>query len=251
MDKLDTESWEDYAFRNNLYKIKYSYKDVSVIDDIIIPNHTKMSFDCGHRYDAKYYIDKIDVNIGIRPSFLEFIMYELYNFKTHYKLRTFNDAIKVNPEHMSEQVDKDKKRQDWLLGQMDFWEREEEKDRILKEQKHEDIKTRFIELKANISETHKEQLEEIFCIMKTTNNIRFLEGTNKNPYMKNYREECFKERAKTYRPEKDEEDRKLKLEKTDRINLYQKYQKYLKNKDIQTQIIELEQKLTKLKREIV
>ena len=78
MDKLDTESWEDYAFRNNLYKIKYSYKDVSVIDDIIIPTHTKITY---RHCDAKQYIGNVDVNIGTRPSFLEFIMYEIYNFK--------------------------------------------------------------------------------------------------------------------------------------------------------------------------
>ena len=268
MDKLDTESWEDYAFRNNLYKINYFVKDVSVINDIIIPTHPKISY----RYnDATYCIKMIDTGFRERPNFLEFIMYELYNFKTYYKLQTFNDEIKVKPEHMSEQVDKDKKRQNWLLGQMKFWEREnenaKEEKRILNEQKSEDIKTRFIELKANISETHKEQLEEIFCIMKTTNigflegidkNIRFLEGIDKNPYGKNFFEEHKKE-LDEYKKELDKRWRLISikssedfaLEKKNRIELYQKYQKYLKNKDIQTQITELEQKLTKLKSEIV
>ncbi len=173
-------------------------------------------------------------------------------------MRSFTDYIKVKPEHMSEQVYKYKKRREWLSSERFFWEkqyqtkvredeREKEKNRILNEQKHEDIKTRFIELKANISETHKEQLEEIICIMKTTN-IRFLEGIDKNPFGKNYREEWNKEKDEKLRIEQVEIDRKTALEKTDRIKLYQKY---FKNKDIQTQIIELEQKLIRLKREIV
>jgi len=255
MDKLDTESWEDYAFRNNLYKIKYSDKDVSVIVDIIIPTHTKIT--CRH-YVAKQYIDYIDIYCHERPGFLEFIMYEIYKFKTYYKLQTYDDAIKVSPEHMSEQVDKDRKRRWWLFKEMYFWERqygnkvkedgkEKEKNRILNEQKNEDNKTRFIELKANISETHKEQLEEIICIMKTTN-IRFLEGIDKNYFRKNEEQEWNKEYDEKLRIKQVEIDRKTALEKKDRIELYQKY---LKNKDIQTQIIELEQKLTKLKSEIV
>ena len=253
MDKLDTETWEDYAFRNNLYKINYSVKNVSVIDDIIIPSYAKITY---RHDDATYCIKIIDKGYRERPSFLEFIMYELNNFKTYYKLQTFNDEIKVKPELMSEQVDKDKKRQNWLLGQMKFWEREnenvKEKNRILNEQKSEDIKTRFIELKANISETHKEQLEEIICIMKTTSiSIRFLEGIDKNPYGKNYWKEHKKEFDEEWRLIGIKSSFDFVLEKRDRINLYQKYQKYLKNKDIQTQITELEQKLTKLKSEIV
>jgi len=250
MDKLDTESWEEYAFRNNLYKIKYSDKDVSVIVDITVPTHTKIT-----PYDYKetqHMNDNIKLNIGIRPSFLEFILYELYNLKTYYGLWDINKCIKVY---------KDKKRQDWLLSEKSFWEKqyltkveedekEKEKNRILNEQKHEDSKTRFIELKTNISETHKEQLEEIICIMKTTN-ITFLEGIDKNHFGKNYQKEWHKEYYEKRKIEKVEIDRKAALEKKDRIKLYQKYQKYLKNKDIQTQIIELEQKLTKLKREIV
>ena len=81
MDKLDTESWEDYAFRNNLYKIKYSYKDVSVIDDIIIPTHTKITYRHCDAKETQRIISNINANYGVRPSFLEFIMYEIYNFK--------------------------------------------------------------------------------------------------------------------------------------------------------------------------
>ena len=88
--------------------------------------------------------------------------------------------------------------------------------------------------------------------MKTTSiSIRFLEGIDKNPFGKNRQQEQNKEYDEKYRIEKVETARKKVEEKKDRINLYQKYQKYLKNKDIQTQITELEQKLTKLKSEIV
>ena len=138
-------------------------------------------------------------------------------------MRTFTDEIKVNPEHMSEQVDKDKKRHEWLLGQIDFWEREDEKEnekkRILNEQNNEDKKTRFIELKANISETHKEPLEEIICIMKTTSiSIRFLEGIDKNPFGKNREQEWNKENDEKYRIEKVETDRKRVGEKKIELN---------------------------------
>ena len=254
MDKLDTESWEDYAFRNNLFLVKYSDNEKKIVSDVRIPIHTNITY---RHYDATRYYYEITMYKD-RPSFLEFIMYEIYNFKTYYKLQTFNDEIKVKPEHMSEQVVKDKKRRQWLFGEMYFWERqyltkmrenekENEKNRILNEQKNEDKKTRFIELKANISETHKEQLEEIICIMKNTN-IRFLEGIDKNYFRKNEALEWKKETDEKRKIEEVETDRKRVGEKKDRIELYQKY---LKNKDIQTQIIELEQKLTKLKSEIV
>ena len=76
---------------------------------------------------------------------------------------------------MSEQFDKDEKRQKWLLKELEFWEK-------------------------------------------------------KYKYEENQKFKDNKKRIK------------------DRIELYQKY---LKNKDIETQIIELEQKLNKLKSEII
>ena len=36
MDKLDNETWEEYALRHNLFKIKYTDADNSIIDDIYI-----------------------------------------------------------------------------------------------------------------------------------------------------------------------------------------------------------------------
>ncbi len=113
MDKLDTETWEDYAFRNNLYKIKYCYKDVSVIVDITVPTHTKIT-----RTDytkTQRMIDNINLNICVRPSFLEFILYELYNLKKYFGLWDILSCINVY---------KDKKRQQWLLSEKSFWEKQ-------------------------------------------------------------------------------------------------------------------------------
>ena len=39
MDKLDNETWEEYALRHNLFKIKYTDADNSIIDDIYIPDY--------------------------------------------------------------------------------------------------------------------------------------------------------------------------------------------------------------------
>ena len=185
MDKLDKETWEDYAFRNNLYKIQYSYKDINVIDNIIIPTYD----DDGYRMTSKQYLDNFFYYFGYsQPSFYVFIMYELHNLKTYYNGKRYNDMIILSsemiekggknlltPENMSEQFDKDEKRQKWLLKELEFWEK-------------------------------------------------------KYKYEENQKFKDNKKRIK------------------DRIELYQKY---LKNKDIETQIIELEQKLNKLKSEII
>jgi len=238
MNKLDDESWDDYAFRNNLYKIKYSYKDVNIIDDIIIPNHTKVT---RRHYDSIWYINNIDINIGTRPSFLEFIMYELYNLKKKYNLGCYydNDIIRRS-ENNTEQREKDSKRQNWLLKELAFLEKiydedekkEKEKEKE-KEKKREDNKKRFFELKTNISETHKEQLDEFLTIIRVTS-IQYLEGDTK--YKVDWKDFCK------------ETEKKVETQKKERIELYQKY---VKNKVIQAQITELEQKINQLKCEIV
>ena len=183
MDKLDKETWEDYAFRNNLYKIQYSYKDINVIDNIIIPTYD----DDGYRMTSKQYLDNFFYYFGYsQPSFYVFIMYELHNLKTYYNGKRYNDMIILSsemiekggknlltPENMSEQFDKDEKRQKWLLKELEFWGKQYKYEEGIKinlnilnyqkeKQKREDNKKRISELKANISETHKEQLEEIF-----------------------------------------------------------------------------------------
>ena len=38
MNKLDNETWDEYALKNNLFKIKYTDNDKQIIHDICIPN---------------------------------------------------------------------------------------------------------------------------------------------------------------------------------------------------------------------
>ena len=160
---------------------------------------------------------------------------------------------------MSEQFDKDKKRQKWLLKELEFWKKQyyyekeiHNKVVILQreeaKQKREDNKKRISELIANISETHKEQLEEIFNIIrenKYNSNIliedKYIKNEIDNQTIVNMRED-------DQRIKNDEQRIKHEKNKKNRIELYQKY---LKIKDIETQIIELEQKLNNLKSEII
>ena len=63
-----------------------------------------------------------------------------------------------------------------------------------------------------------------------------------------YSEEYWLEKKKDWREKEEEQKKEKQTKKKERVELYQKY---LKNKDIQTQIMELEQKINKLKGEIV
>lgn len=56
MDKLDNETWNNYAFRNNLFLIKYNDKDKKFINDITIPIHTNVS---PRHTDYNYYHNTI------------------------------------------------------------------------------------------------------------------------------------------------------------------------------------------------
>ena len=97
-------------------------------------------------------------------------------------------------------------------------EREEEEKRLV------NVKNRYFELKANISESHKEQLDELLVLVT---------GNMSSEYWNERRQELEKKRI---------------LKKKERVELYQKY---LKNKEIKTQITELEEKINKLKGEII
>ena len=236
MDKLENESWEDYAFRYNLYKIIYSDKEHRIIDDIHIPKHTILT---KRNYDSFTYINKMGF------SFLDYIMHELYILRNTYNLSNYQDIIYHTDftmhrysENILEQRQKDQKRQEWLLKELLFWEtkyteKEKNDKEKAKEQKIEDEnkKKRYIELKLLISETCKEELEELIAIVKSTRSdpINYLEGTN-IVYNK-----------------KDADERKEK-DKKRRIELYQTY---LKNIEIKSQIMELEEKINQLKNKII
>ena len=58
MNKLYNETWEDYAFRNELFIIVYDENDKSIIRDVIIPIHDKIiDNDTSDRYTTL--IDKL------------------------------------------------------------------------------------------------------------------------------------------------------------------------------------------------
>ena len=258
MDKLENETWEEYAFRNNLFVIKYVKKvrkyvdkenkilEERIIDDITIPIHTNLK---PRNYDANGYNTSITIygneisNIG----FMDFIMYELYNLRTRYNLGCFSDRItKVELDQMAKEREEDINRQDWLLKQLSYWEKKyvdnEREKKETNEKRLVDTKTRYFELKTTISETHKEQLDELLAIVRYSS-IPVLEGELK---VKGniYSEEYWLEKKK----KEEEKEKEKQTKKKERVELYQKY---LKNKDIQTQIMELEQKINQLKGEIV
>lgn len=253
MDKLDSETWEEYAFRNNLFVIKYIKKvrkyvdkenkilEEKIIDDITIPIHTNLK---PRYYDANGYNNTITIygneisNIG----FMDFIMYELYNLRTKYKLICYSVRIsKVDLDKMTKEREEDINRQDWLFKQLTYWENKyvdnEREKKETNEKRLVDTKTRYFELKTIISETHKEQLDELLAIMRCSS-IPVLEGEIKSNI---YSEEYWREKEK-------EKEKEKQTKKKERVELYQKY---LKNKDIQSQIMELEQKINQLKGEII
>ena len=245
MDKLDNETWEDYAFRTNLFLIKYADKEKTVIDDIKMPNHTNLNQKHKH-YDAADYHHRIGFGNSSYIGFIDFIMSELYNLRDKYKTVCYNTPI-AKGQQMTKEREEDIHRQQWLFVQLAYWENkyiENERDKKTiernKKLKEIDVKNRYFEIKTTISESHKEQLDELLAIIRSVGecSIQRLEGEIKsNMYSEEYW--CEKEKKK----EKEKE-----LKKKKRIELYEKY---LKNKDIQTQIMELEQKLTQLKEQIV
>lgn len=260
MDKLDSETWEEYAFRNNLFVIKYVKKvrkyidkenkilEERIIDDITIPIHSNFK---PRDYDAIGYNNTITIygNETSNIGFMDFIMYELYNLRTRYNLGWFSDRIsKVEIEQMTKEREEDINRQDWLFTQLTYWEKKYVDNEREKKETYEkrlvDTKTRYFELKTTISETHKEQLDELLAIVRGSS-IPVLDGEIKgNIYSEEYWRD-FREREKEREKEKEKEKQ---TKKKERVELYQKY---LKNKDIQTQIMELEQKINQLKGEIV
>ena len=127
MDKLDSETWEEYAFRNNLFVIKYAKKvrnyadrentilKEKIIDDITIPIHTNLK---PRDYDAIGYNNTITIygNELINIGFMDFIMYELYNLRTKYKLIWYSDRITTfKLDQMAKEREEDIIRQDWLF----------------------------------------------------------------------------------------------------------------------------------------
>ena len=239
MDKLDNETWEDYAFRNNLFVIKYADKEKTVIDDITMPIHTNV--DSRHTYSNDYH-SKVNYssNTYTKIGFMDFIMHEIYNLRDKYKTGCYGTPIS-KVELITKEREEDIHRQNWLFKQMDYWEKKyTEKTKEIQKEREEtqkrlvDLKNRYFELKAIISESHKEQLDELLAIVRVSS-IPILEGKGIQSEIKIH----------SWAEEREKENTQKKKE---RIELYEKY---LKNKEIQTQIMELEQKLNQLKGQIV
>ena len=233
MDKLDNETWEDYAFRNNLFVIKYGNKAKTVIDDINIPIHTNLS---ERHYDAEVYHNRIGFGDSRYLCFIDFIMSELYNLRNKYITGSYDSPIQMIID-ITKEREEDINRQKWLFKQLAYWEQIYMENEIEKKHKENErilnSKARYFELKTILSETHKEQLDELLTIIRGSS-IPLLEGEiERNIYSEAY----WRER-----------DIEKKQKKKERIELYEKY---LKNKEIQTQIMELEQKLNQLKSQIV
>lgn len=239
MDKLDNETWEDYAFRTDLFSIEYQDKEKQIISYIGIPDHTNLP--------KRHYRYTSYLSCG-GGSFLEQIMHQLciLSHKYDMELNDYRYSGYILGENGSvpkngndnitlEEREKDSKRQKWLIKELEFWEnKEKEKERnwikSMEERKKimEVNKVRYSELKLKISETYKEEFTELIDILIDTP-MRFMEANNEqNNNMKNYRES-------------------YEIQKKNDIELYKKYFKKI---ELKTKITELEQQINQLKDEI-
>lgn len=226
MDKLETETWEEYAFKNNLFKIRYSVKEPHIINDVIIPDATILN---DRHCNWGYYMNCINGSYG-KVGFLDFIMHEIYTLRDKYKTGFYCCTIQL-VEHMEKEREDDIERQKWLFKEEAFWEKQwfqktmslakapyinEEQKEVLRREKEERDKQRYHELKSIISETHKEPLEELLALF-----------THIQPALRNEIRQA---------------------ESQERIKVYQNY---LKNKDVLSKIVELQQQINQLKDELV
>jgi len=226
MDKLETETWEEYAFKNKLFKIIYADKEQHVIKDVIIPDSTVLN---DRHCDWGYYMNCVNGSYG-KVGFLDFIMHEIYTLRDKYKTGFYCCSIQL-VQQMTKEREDDIERQKWLFKEEAFWEQlcfrktmalvkvpymNEEQKEALRREKEDRDKQRYHELKSIISETHKEPLDELLALFSHIQPV----------LRKEIRQAESQERVKVY-------------------------QNYLKNKDIKSKISELEQKLNQLKNELV
>jgi hypothetical protein len=207
MDKLENETWEDYAFRHKVFKIKYEGEEKQEnIVDVQIPNPDKLF--------GKYQFGN--------PPFSTIVWNEIQEIKNKYNMNGWHcNEMYFSYAAVRRMSKEDNERQQKLYELKRFWE-PKEKDIIASNQlKRYNRRNELIQI---ISETHKEQLEELLSLSRMYPPF---------PNTKEY---------------KDKENEKKKKEEKERIELYQKY---MKNKELQTQINELEQKINQLKGQIV
>lgn len=211
MDKFENETWEDYAFRHELFNVIYADKEKEIIDDVCLPNPDKYySFIFGS------------------PNFAGIIRGKIQNIRIKYNIP--DRVADCNETRFSCRAiglmnNEDKERQNTLYSLKRFWET---KWKHIALQKY----NRYNELIKKISETHKEQLEELLLLQCLYSSPA---GETKE-----YQEYCD--------ARKNKEKYIVEKNKKERIELYQKY---LKKKEIRLQIIELEQKINQLKTELI
>lgn len=196
MNKLDNETWDDYAFRNELFIIVYDENDKSIIRDVLIPIHDKI----------------IDNDISDRYTTM------------------INKLLLIHPKILSESEEYFKKRVR-LNDLKRFWTVEEKKIMRINQLK---MYNRYKELITKISETHKDELEELLK-MKSTLPPR---GTPEyDDWLRSY--DLFRKYNCSERSINDSKKR---------IELYNTY---MKNKEIYRQINEMEEKIKQLKSDII
>ena len=156
-------------------------------------------------------------------------MYEIYTLRDKYKTGMYLFSIQL-VENMTKEREDDIERQKWLFKEQAFWEKQwsqkfikenkqymnEEQKEALRLEKEERDKQRYYELKSIISETHKEPLEELLALF-----------THIQPALR------------------------MEIRQAEKEERVKAYQNYLKNKDVQSKIVELEQQINRLKDELV
>ena len=195
MNKLDNETWEDYAFRNELFIIVYDENDKSIIRDVIIPLHDKIiDYDTSNRYTTL--IDEL-----------------LY--------------IKNNSFPETEENYKKRLR---LYDLKRFWTAEEKKIMPINRLK---MYNRYKELITKISETHKDDLEELL-------NIKSNHPPSGTPEYEVWLHWLRRPKYSCSERFKNESNKRIEM-----------YNTYMKNKEIYRQINEMEAKIKQLKSGII
>ena len=126
MDKLENESWEEYAFRKDLFTIIWETGCINKIKEV-----------------------------NITPE-CHFIMNELYKIRDKYKMRRVDSHF---PKTITQE---DLIYYKWLYARKYFLETERQKKYEVDKNKKEN---RYKELVSIISETHKEHLNELLEVM--------------------------------------------------------------------------------------
>lgn len=212
MDKLENESWADCAFKHEAFYIVYADKEEQIIDDVRFADPEKKYY---YLYTTEY---------G-NHSGTEIIWRKIQEIAQKYRLdgRQYDtNGFSFSSQKIMNTEDIERQKKLYTLYQ--FWQTKEKDYRVKKY-------NRYMELIKIISETHKEEFEEL---SKIAHIIPPLSDTIKY-------QETRKESNKRY-------TKKLTREKLERVEIYKKY---LKNNEIRSQINELEQKINKLKGEIV